>query len=233
MHELVTLRKRLLQVRPLVASESVPRDAEATTAIKPVPTATPVPAPEAKTASVPAVPATPAPSSPAELPPPEPVAAPAPSAPVATVSAAPLVLPVLAVSVLPVGPLAPAATDAAPVPATPVAPVTPAIPPVPAAPAPVVAAAAVATKAALKDGTFYGWGTCRHGDIQAGIEIKGGKIVSAEIAQCLTRYSKDVISLLPHQVIERQSADVDWVSSATESSDAFFYAVSEALKQAK
>jgi uncharacterized protein with FMN-binding domain len=85
----------------------------------------------------------------------------------------------------------------------------------------------------LKDGTFNGWGTSRHGDIQASVEIKNGKIVSAWISQCLTRYSCSWISMLPPEVVQRQSAEVDYVSGATQSSNAFYYAIVEALKQAK
>ena len=63
------------------------------------------------------------------------------------------------------------------------------------------AAAARRTSAAenqqLKDGTFNGWGTSRHGDIQAAVEIKNGRIVGAYISQCLTRYSCSWISALP------------------------------------
>jgi uncharacterized protein with FMN-binding domain len=103
-----------------------------------------------------------------------------------------------------------------------------------AAPAPVAPAAAAKPAApAFKDGIFYGWGHCRHGDLQASVEIKGGRIVASAISQCFTRYSQDVIAALPPEVVERQSNNVDWVSGATESSDAFFYAVGEALKQAK
>jgi len=85
----------------------------------------------------------------------------------------------------------------------------------------------------LKDGVFYGWGTSRHGDIQASVEVKSGKIVGAYISQCLTRYSCSWISMLPPEVVQRQSAEVDYVSGATQSSNAFYYAIVEALKQAK
>ena len=36
---------------------------------------------------------------------------------------------------------------------------------------------------------YSGWGTSRHGDIQATVVIEGGRIASAVITQCLTRYS--------------------------------------------
>ena len=84
-----------------------------------------------------------------------------------------------------------------------------------------------------KDGTYYGWGTSRHGDIQAAVVIQGGHIVNAAISQCLTRYSCSWIAALPPQVVGRQSAEVDYVSGATQSVNAFYYAILEALNQAK
>jgi uncharacterized protein with FMN-binding domain len=88
-------------------------------------------------------------------------------------------------------------------------------------------------RSGFKDGIYSGWGTSRHGDIQASVEIKDGKIIRAYIAQCLTRYSCSWVSALPPEVVQRQSPEVDVVSGATESSNAFYYAIVEALKQAK
>jgi uncharacterized protein with FMN-binding domain len=131
-------------------------------------------------------------------------------------------------------PDSPAAPSTTPAPAA----AADAPPSAPAAAPPAVdsAAAASAKKEEsnqLKDGTFTGWGTSRHGDIQASVEIKNGKITGAYISQCLTRYSCSWISMLPPEVIQRQSAEVDYVSGATQSSNAFYYAIVEALKQAK
>jgi uncharacterized protein with FMN-binding domain len=84
-----------------------------------------------------------------------------------------------------------------------------------------------------KDGTYLGWGTCRHGDLQAAVVIQGGKILSAKVSECDTRYSCDVIDVLPPQVAQRQSPEVDNVSGATQSADAFYGAVYNALLQAK
>jgi len=116
-----------------------------------------------------------------------------------------------------------------PVATTPVAPASP--PPIP----PVDSGAKTADTAhvQLKDGTFSAWGTSRHGDIEAAVEIKNGRIVSAFIVQCLTQYSCSWISALPPQVVTRQSAEVDYVSGATQSSNAFYYAIVESLKKAK
>lgn len=83
-----------------------------------------------------------------------------------------------------------------------------------------------------KDGTHLGWGSCRHGDIQASVVIQDGKILSTAIAQCLTRYSCSWIANLPAQAVTRQSANVDYVSGATQSSDAFSGAVADALSKA-
>jgi uncharacterized protein with FMN-binding domain len=128
----------------------------------------------------------------------------------------------------------PAPVETAPTPA-PVAmasvvpPAAAVVPPAPvAAPAPVVESAAK-----WKDGTYLGWGTCRHGDIQAQVIIEAGKITKASIAQCLTRYSCDIIGRLPPEVIQRQSAEVDYVSGATQSANAFYYALLDALSKAK
>jgi uncharacterized protein with FMN-binding domain len=96
-----------------------------------------------------------------------------------------------------------------------------------------MAARLPATRHALQDGTYLGWGSCRHGDLQASVVVEDGRIVRAAIAQCFTRYSRNVIAQLPGQVVARQSADVDQISRATESSDAFYQAVTEALAHAK
>ena len=81
----------------------------------------------------------------------------------------------------------------------------------------------------LKDGVYSGYGRSRHGDIEATVSIKNGKIAEAFISQCLTQYSCSWIAALPPQVVARQSAEVDYVSGATQSTNAFYYAVVAAL----
>jgi uncharacterized protein with FMN-binding domain len=83
-----------------------------------------------------------------------------------------------------------------------------------------------------KDGTYLGWGTSRHGNIQASVVIQDGQIISTAIAVCATRYSCSWIANLPGQVVIRQSPKVDYVSGATQSSNAFSDAVAEALSKA-
>jgi uncharacterized protein with FMN-binding domain len=119
-------------------------------------------------------------------------------------------------------------TPSAPIPAAPIAAAEP-VPVVIAAPEP----PAPPLAPHYKDGTYLGWGTSRHGDIQASVVIEDGRIKSATIAQCLTRYSCNVIADLPPQVAQRQSPETDYVSGATQSANAFYYAVVEALSKAK
>jgi uncharacterized protein with FMN-binding domain len=109
-------------------------------------------------------------------------------------------------------------------------------PPTPVAeepPPPPPAPAVLMPKEVYKDGTYLGWGTSRHGDIQASVTVTDGRIVAASIAQCWTRYSCSWVAHLPPQVIARQSPDVDYVSGATQSANAFYWAVIDALKKAK
>jgi uncharacterized protein with FMN-binding domain len=84
-----------------------------------------------------------------------------------------------------------------------------------------------------KDGTFFAWGTCRHGDLRVAVTIQRGRITAAEIAECETRYPCTWIEKAPGQVVDRQSIDVDNVSGATESIKAFQDAVYFALAKAK
>lgn len=135
---------------------------------------------------------------------------------------------------VPIDSIVPAVTPLPPV-VLPPAPVAP--PPPPPMPVPVVVdmtppPVEKATNG-LKDGTYRGWGTSRHGDIEAAVDIKDGKISAAYITQCLTRYSCSWIGHLPGQVLARQSANVDYVSGATQSSNAFYHAILEAITKAK
>ena len=114
---------------------------------------------------------------------------------------------------------------------------TAASPAAPAAPATVVktpatATAPTATTATYKDGTYTGTGTGRHGSIAAAVVIQGGKIVSADITQCGTRYPCSMIASLPGRVVAGQSATVDLVSGATDSSQAYQGAIKNALAKA-
>ena len=63
--------------------------------------------------------------------------------------------------------------------------------------------------------------------------IRDGRIAEAGIASCETRYPCDVIGDIILQPVARQSPDVDRVSRATESADAYYFGLVEALKDAQ
>jgi uncharacterized protein with FMN-binding domain len=84
----------------------------------------------------------------------------------------------------------------------------------------------------FKDGTYAGSGTSRHGGVNVSVTIQNGKIISAGITSVSTRYSQNVISGLPSQVIGAQSPNINLVSGATDSSDASVQAVQQALAKA-
>lgn len=147
----------------------------------------------------------------------------------------------------PVTTVAVAAKDSEPVPATPkpvdkpkpveVAPGPVAV--MPEKPAATVAAVDSATKDSVsarptyKDGWYRGLGSSRHGEVEVTITVENGVIVDAKISGCFTRWSCSWISHLPGQVVKRQSAEVDYVSGATQSGNAFYYAAVEAVNRAK
>jgi uncharacterized protein with FMN-binding domain len=83
------------------------------------------------------------------------------------------------------------------------------------------------------DGYYTGWGQSRHGDIQAFVRIEDGKIADVGIATCDTRYPCSVIDRILLQPLDLQGPDVDRVSRATESGDAYYYALVMALGNAE
>jgi len=97
---------------------------------------------------------------------------------------------------------------------------------------PSASASPAAASNGLKDGTFSGTGWSRHGSVSVSVTIQGGKIVSAPITSVTTRYSQSVIAGLPAKVVAAQSASVNAVSGATDSSTAYRSAVAQALAQA-
>jgi uncharacterized protein with FMN-binding domain len=195
-----------------------------------------------------AVPNSPRAASPiAELPPATPaapVAAPSPTVAISAHNAAAKRSQIASVEPVPAAPPASAGAEqpspaATPAPSSPVAVaalpevIQAAEPPAPAAEIKTEVAPAAPPAPLWKDGAYTGWGYSRHGDIEASVVIEGGRIASAAISQCRTRYSCSVIDRLPPQVAQRQSPDVDYVSGATQSADAFYGAVVAALSKAK
>jgi uncharacterized protein with FMN-binding domain len=84
-----------------------------------------------------------------------------------------------------------------------------------------------------RDGTYVGVGSSRHGGIQATVIVSGGKITSAAITGCGTRYPCSKVTSLVNQVLTIQAPPVNYVSGATDSSQAYYQAVASALTQAR
>jgi uncharacterized protein with FMN-binding domain len=93
-------------------------------------------------------------------------------------------------------------------------------------------ASASGASGAYRDGSYVGLGRSRHGNIEVTVAVQGGKIVAARVSQCGTRYPCSMIGALPGEVVAHQSANVDFVSGATDSSTAFTQAVANALAKA-
>jgi uncharacterized protein with FMN-binding domain len=65
------------------------------------------------------------------------------------------------------------------------------------------------------------------------VQVQGGRIANVTITRSTLQYPLRDIANLPAEVVERQSAQVDIVSRATYSSQAFRAAVAQALASAK
>jgi uncharacterized protein with FMN-binding domain len=86
---------------------------------------------------------------------------------------------------------------------------------------------------AYKDGTYHGWGFSRHGDIYSFVVIEKGRVVHSGYDKCRTLWPCTLVDHLGPQVVSRQTAEVDYVSGATESGNAFYWGIVEALSKAK
>jgi uncharacterized protein with FMN-binding domain len=91
---------------------------------------------------------------------------------------------------------------------------------------------AAPTTAAYRDGTYDGQGTSRRGNVWVAVEIQAGRIANVTITRSSLQYPVRDIAGLPAQVVQRQTAQVDIVSRATFSSQAFRGAVTQALSKA-
>ena len=91
---------------------------------------------------------------------------------------------------------------------------------------------ALSTTAAYRDGTYTGTGTSRRGNVSVSLTIQSGRIANVTISSVTTQYPVSRITALPAQVVARQSSQVDNVSGATYSAQAFSLAVQAALSKA-
>ena len=102
------------------------------------------------------------------------------------------------------------------------------------------APAAAPVAAAFKDGTYKGAvENAFYGDFQVAAVISGGKLSDVEVLQYPNdrQNSQDInnnaIPTLKSEAIKAQSGNVDIVSGATQSSQAFAQSLTDALNQAK
>ena len=91
---------------------------------------------------------------------------------------------------------------------------------------------ALSTTAAYRDGTYTGTGISRRGNVSVSLTIQSGRIANVTMSSVTTQYPVSRIAALPAQVVARQSSQVDNVSGATYSAQAFSLAVQAALSKA-
>lgn len=105
------------------------------------------------------------------------------------------------------------------------------------APRPVVGASApagtTAAASTYKDGTYAGQGTSRRGGLSVSVSIQSGAITNVQITRVNTEYPVSRIASLPGAVVKQQTANVNTISGATYSSQAFKQAVQQALALAQ
>jgi uncharacterized protein with FMN-binding domain len=85
---------------------------------------------------------------------------------------------------------------------------------------------------AYKDGTYTGQGTSRRGGVNVSVTVQGGVITNVQITSVSTEYPVSRIASLPSLVVKQQAANVNVISGATYSSQAFKQAVQQALSLA-
>ena len=89
--------------------------------------------------------------------------------------------------------------------------------------------------AQLRDGTYTGEATGYRPGLQVSVTIENNTITSVEVIEHNeenSRYYSRPISIVPEEIVEEQSTDVDTVSSGTFTSIGIMNAVNDALRQA-
>ena len=81
-------------------------------------------------------------------------------------------------------------------------------------------------------GTYSATGSSRLGNVTVSVMISADRITNVQITSATTKYPVSRIASLPAQVISAQSANVNVVTGATYSSQAFKQAMQQALAQA-
>lgn len=89
--------------------------------------------------------------------------------------------------------------------------------------------------AGYKDGTYNASAQGNNGDVKVEVVIKGGKIESVTTPEHAETAGLGDVAMekVAAAIVEKQSAEVDTISSATRSSEAVINAVKDCLEQAK
>jgi len=98
---------------------------------------------------------------------------------------------------------------------------------------PAITASVSGPRARYRDGIYCGVGQSEFGDVKVQVIIRNGRISRVSITQISTFFSESWIDGLPAQVVNRQNAEIDFVTGATGSSQAFQGAIQNALLQAQ
>jgi Polyferredoxin len=84
-----------------------------------------------------------------------------------------------------------------------------------------------------KDGTYAGVGQGKSPDLKVAVTVKDGKIANVEIISNNETKGKEALNVVPKEIVDKQSTEVDVVSGATMTSKGIMAAVNDALNQAK
>jgi len=82
------------------------------------------------------------------------------------------------------------------------------------------------------DGTYTGVGRGKSPNLKVAVIVKDSKISSVEIVSNSETKGKEALEVIPKEIIEKQSIEVDVVSGATMTSKGIMMAVNDALNQA-
>ena len=87
------------------------------------------------------------------------------------------------------------------------------------------------TQENYKDGTYTGVGQGKSPDLKVAVTVKDNKIANVEIVSNNETKGKEALEVIPKEIIEKQSTNVDAVSGATMTSKGIMMAVKDALTQ--
>jgi uncharacterized protein with FMN-binding domain len=92
---------------------------------------------------------------------------------------------------------------------------------------------AASAASSYADGTYRGQGTSRRGGLSVAVTVQSGAITNVQITGVNTEYPVSRIASLPGAVVKQQTANVNTITGATYSSQAFKQAVQQALALAQ